>query len=695
MKIRLIWDDCTPTMSRRPTTAEDIENDIHVKEFDNEEEFLQTVFDIMDYGEYDEDEIADEKGETVFDKINSLMRYFSDPGDGSANFLYYSVDGKVYDNAEPYDSMSTLDLENCTEDEVKAAIMSEYDFDDYDDDDDYYDDEDDEVDENYQCYDETEVNETYHFFDDKVNEGWFDGEPTNHTYKSYSVYIDEARSNNDKELLETLKTEIENDKSLNESEKTSLLSKLDIKEELKEDINDLPGSTEYNLASYYLDGNDSDVELSDWIKKALTDDFGKEPVSFDYDIEEDDYESIAYVKNIIWESLNESTLNEHLPREIANVLPKIDKKSKDLKLQMDQLFHRVSEVTNESFNEGLDNGDGNELVDTVYLFKDKNGNYTGTSDVVEITPSKTLKELVESIKAEAEDYDMTLHSGVEFEEEIDYDETNPNDLGTITIRWLPVDDVMDEDLNESNNEPTLNQLIKDSYNACLQKRLENEYPSVDDVWQDLENNYYNYKEVVDLFKLDTPTEGRKLYNTIETALSKLKVPFYTYGENDELVLAENLNESSSEPNGKFYDDSLNKEIELVNTTLKDLTPLTKEYEAKCWELYDKTRFKINDLLNWNSINVNDNDFLNTYSNNVRDKGVDETAKIPCVVIGWDVNGIPKESHGSNSIEEAEELCKKLNKERTEEKDIEYYTVEPNNGEWVDIVDNTDSINFHN
>ena len=54
MKIRLIWDDCRPTIDRRPTTYEDIENDIHLQEFKKAFEYWVDEEDIEDY--YDKEE---------------------------------------------------------------------------------------------------------------------------------------------------------------------------------------------------------------------------------------------------------------------------------------------------------------------------------------------------------------------------------------------------------------------------------------------------------------------------------------------------------------------------------------------------------------------------------------------------------------------------------------------------------------
>ena len=123
-RIRLIWDDCTPTMARRPTTAEDVDEDIHVKNFKSEEEFVEAVLDILGY---DEADLEEADGDTDFEKAKSLISYCDDPGDGSPNFLYMSVNGEEEpDITFAYDCLDGLDLEHCTEKQVKKAVKSEF-----------------------------------------------------------------------------------------------------------------------------------------------------------------------------------------------------------------------------------------------------------------------------------------------------------------------------------------------------------------------------------------------------------------------------------------------------------------------------------------------------------------------------------------------------------------------------------------
>ena len=137
MKIRLIWDDCSPTLNRRPTTDEDIQEDIHIKEFDNEDDFVQHILDLTNS---DMDDLEDAEGSTPFDKAVSLMGYCDDPGDGSPNFLYLSVDGEENTlSTYPYDCLSDLDLENCSEEEIKKVLIDNND-EDYEDFETYFDD---------------------------------------------------------------------------------------------------------------------------------------------------------------------------------------------------------------------------------------------------------------------------------------------------------------------------------------------------------------------------------------------------------------------------------------------------------------------------------------------------------------------------------------------------------------------------
>ena len=123
-KIRLIWDDCTPTRERRPATEGDIWDDIHIEEFNSKDEFAAFIIghflDGDDLEEYGEDPFA---AALNFIKISS-----SDPGDGSPNFLYISLNGKKLPKYTlSYDSILDLDLEHISENNLKQAMI-EYEF---------------------------------------------------------------------------------------------------------------------------------------------------------------------------------------------------------------------------------------------------------------------------------------------------------------------------------------------------------------------------------------------------------------------------------------------------------------------------------------------------------------------------------------------------------------------------------------
>ena len=118
---------------------------------------------------------------------------------------------------------------------------------------------------------------------------------------------------------------------------------LDKKEEsLDEDVKkELPSEVTIDLATYYMDDWDSSHELGDWIADYLKDEFGKEPFSFDYDVEEDEYESTAFVKDIVWDK-------PQVKEEIKE--PKKDKLGDEAiadYLDQQERKHKVPEVKDE------------------------------------------------------------------------------------------------------------------------------------------------------------------------------------------------------------------------------------------------------------------------------------------------------------------------------------------------------------
>lgn len=128
-KCRLIWDACTPTRERRPTTSWDIEEDIHVVNYANEDELFQAVLDLAGY---DEEDLDLEETTPTKEKIETVLGYFDDPGDGSPNILYASINGKELEGTLPYDDLDGLDLENVTQAAVIKAIKGAYGDDDED-----------------------------------------------------------------------------------------------------------------------------------------------------------------------------------------------------------------------------------------------------------------------------------------------------------------------------------------------------------------------------------------------------------------------------------------------------------------------------------------------------------------------------------------------------------------------------------
>lgn len=148
-KIRLIWDDCTPTRERRPTTEGDIWDDIHIEEFNSKDEFAAFII-----GHFLDGEDLEEYGEDPFEAaLNFIEISSSDPGDGSPNFLYISLNGKELNEFTlPYDSLLDLDLEHISENNLKQAMI-EYEFGEYDeeewDEEEYDDEEEDEAEEDF------------------------------------------------------------------------------------------------------------------------------------------------------------------------------------------------------------------------------------------------------------------------------------------------------------------------------------------------------------------------------------------------------------------------------------------------------------------------------------------------------------------------------------------------------------------
>lgn len=80
-----------------------------------------------------------------------------------------------------------------------------------------------------------------------------------------------------------------------------------------------------------------------------------------------------------------------------------------------------------------------EVEDDDYVdfhYDEEDGMYYGFGEIV-TSKGKTLKAAVEAAKNNAQDYPSDVYSGVTFnEEEIDWDEKDPDDLGKLYVGWL-------------------------------------------------------------------------------------------------------------------------------------------------------------------------------------------------------------------------------------------------------------------
>ena len=125
--IKIIYDLCTPTKDRRPSTADDVYDDIHVDKLSNEKA-LKDVLNKLTW--LDEDEVAEDLGKDIDDVsieeyAEASLGYLEDPGDGSPNVLYLNINGKEIPGSLTYDCLKNLNLENATKEDVVKAIIGE------------------------------------------------------------------------------------------------------------------------------------------------------------------------------------------------------------------------------------------------------------------------------------------------------------------------------------------------------------------------------------------------------------------------------------------------------------------------------------------------------------------------------------------------------------------------------------------
>lgn len=121
-RLTIIWDDCNPTIDRRPTLASDIRRDLHVW---HPTMPMRTIIDSLAQitrtdRSYDELEAELGQNATYDEMIAEILSQVEDPGDGSPNILYLSIDGRPFEHPAvyPYTGTETLDLEHVTRSEL-------------------------------------------------------------------------------------------------------------------------------------------------------------------------------------------------------------------------------------------------------------------------------------------------------------------------------------------------------------------------------------------------------------------------------------------------------------------------------------------------------------------------------------------------------------------------------------------------
>lgn len=165
-KIRVVVDYTTPTGERRPTTIEDIYDDFKVLEFNSKEELADELAWMNGYENLKElkQELGDHlddydfKGDDLDKICQYLLGYMTDPGDGTPNIQYISINGKptYEDYWMTYDSLlDNMDLlaHGSEEDIIKYYLDNDPDA--PSEDDDYEDDE--ELEESFKSKDKYSV----------------------------------------------------------------------------------------------------------------------------------------------------------------------------------------------------------------------------------------------------------------------------------------------------------------------------------------------------------------------------------------------------------------------------------------------------------------------------------------------------------------------------------------------------------
>lgn len=132
---RIAMDMCTPTVERRPTTEDDIREDVFIADFNNAANLYYFLLDILDMTNHD---VIDELGgdDTVENKIGYVICLCTDLGDGAPNILYCCVDGKeLKDYIVEYESFDGLDFDKADSETLVNILLDELDYEDDDEDD--------------------------------------------------------------------------------------------------------------------------------------------------------------------------------------------------------------------------------------------------------------------------------------------------------------------------------------------------------------------------------------------------------------------------------------------------------------------------------------------------------------------------------------------------------------------------------
>lgn len=112
---KLVWDEATPTRDRRPTTPDDIWNDVHLEEGEELNSLYDRLVEI-----YDVDE-EDYPRDALVESIKDLASIGDDLGDGSPNILFLKVGGGIVIDVEYFDS--GIDYDNMNEDDIKLSMI--------------------------------------------------------------------------------------------------------------------------------------------------------------------------------------------------------------------------------------------------------------------------------------------------------------------------------------------------------------------------------------------------------------------------------------------------------------------------------------------------------------------------------------------------------------------------------------------